>query len=139
LNRFNLFSIALGLSLAAAVLPADDLTGSESFLCTASQATICSAAGECTSEPPWNLNIPSFIQVDLGSKTLSTTEASGESRSTPIKSVEREEGLIFLQGIEKGRAFSFVIAEEDGMASVAVARDGLSVAVFGACTPMPVS
>jgi hypothetical protein len=79
------------------------------------------------------------IQVDLGSKTLSTTEASGESRSTPIKSVEREEGLIFLQGIEKGRAFSFVIAEEDGMASVAVARDGLSVAVFGACTPMPVS
>jgi hypothetical protein len=139
LNRFKLFSIALGLSLAAAVLPADDLTGSESFLCTASQATICSAAGECTSEPPWNLNIPSFIQVDLGRKTLSTTEASGESRSTPIKNVEREDGLIFLQGVEKGRAFSFVIAEEDGMASVAVARDGLSVAVFGACTPMPAS
>jgi hypothetical protein len=32
-----------------------------------------------------------------------------------------------------------VIAEEDGMASVAVARDGLSVAVFGVCTPLPVS
>jgi hypothetical protein len=111
--------IVLGIALAATELPADDLTNSESFLCTASQATICSATGECTSEPPWNLNIPSFVQVDLGSKTLSTTEASGERRS--------------------GRAFSFVIAEEDGMASVAVARDGLSVAVFGVCTPLPVS
>jgi hypothetical protein len=131
--------IALGLSLAATALPADDLTDSESFLCTASQATICSAAGECSSEPPWSLNIPSFVQVDLGSKTLSTTAASGERRSTPIRTVEREEGLIFLQGVEKGRAFSFVIAEEDGMASVAVARDGLSVAVFGVCTPLPVS
>jgi hypothetical protein len=135
----NFFLITLGIGLVATALPADDLTGSESFLCTASHVTVCSAADECTSEPPWTLNIPSFIQVDLGSKTLSTTEASGERRSTPIKNVEREDGLIFLQGVEKGRAFSFVIAEEDSMVSVAVARDGLSVAVVGACTPMPAS
>ena len=75
--------------------------------------------------------------MDLAAKTLSTTAASGENRSTPIKNLEREEGMIILQGYENGRAFSFVIAEEDGMASIAVARDGLSVAVFGACTPMP--
>ena len=91
----------------------------------------------CSNEPPWKLDIPQFIEVDLDERTLSTTEASGENRSTPIKNLEREEGLIILQGYEKGRAFSFVIAEEDGMASIAVARDGLNVAVFGACTPMP--
>ena len=129
-----------GLAFAvSAALFADDLTGAGRFLCTASQATICSVDGECLTESTWNLDIPHFIQVDLQAKTLSTTKASGENRSTPIKNVEREDGLIILQGAENGRAFSFVIAEEDGMASIAVARDGLSVAVFGVCTPMPSS
>jgi hypothetical protein len=36
-----------------------------------------------------------------------------------------------------GRAFSFVIVEKTGMASIAVAREGMTVSVFGACTPMP--
>ena len=94
-------------------------------------------SGTCSSELPWNLNIPQFIEVDLKAKTFSTTKASGENRSTPIRTVSREDGLIILQGFEAGRAFSFVIHEESGMASVAVARDGLTVSIFGACTPMP--
>ena len=137
MNRTSLWLAAAGLLLAAAALRADNVTGSDSLLCTASQATICSMDGECSTQPPWNLNIPHFIEVDLVAMTLGTTEASGQSRSTPIKNLERDGGLIVLQGFEDERAFSFVIAEEDGMLSVAVARDGVSVAAFGACTPMP--
>ena len=139
MKRSSLILAVAGLVLTAAALPADDLRGSDSFLCTSSQATICSMDGECSTQPPWNLNIPQFIEVDLGAMTLATTAASGENRSTPIKNLEREAGLIVLQGVEDERAFSFVIAEEDGMLSVAVARGGVSVAVFGACTPMPKS
>ena len=127
----------------AAVLPsisaADDLTGQDRMLCTAVEATRCMETGSCTSELPWNLNIPQFIEIDLKAKTFSTTKASAENRTTPIRSVAREEGLIILQGYEAGRAFSFVIHEESGMASVAVARDGLTVSIFGACTPMPLA
>jgi hypothetical protein len=133
--------IALATLAVAAVLPsiaaADDLTGQDRMLCTAVEATRCMESGTCTSELPWNLNIPQFIEVDLKAKTFSTTKASGENRSTPIRTVSREDGLIILQGFEAGRAFSFVIHEESGMASVAVARDGLTVSIFGACTPMP--
>ncbi len=39
-----------------------------------------------------------------------------------------------LQGIEDGRVFGFVIDEESGVLTVSVARDGISVSVFGACT-----
>ena len=124
--------------LFTAAAAADNLAGADGFLCAASQVTVCSVDGTCASEPPWKLDIPQFIEVDLEKKTLSTTEASGENRSTPIKNLERDEGMIILQGYENGRAFSFMIAEEDGMASIAVARDGLSVSVFGACTPLPV-
>src|SRR5438093_847135 len=67
---------------------------------------------------------------------LRTTKASGENRSTPIKNLERADGSIFLQGVEKGRAFSFAIEEDTGFATIAVARRGRGVTVFGACTTL---
>ena len=129
--------LALGLVviLSPVALLGDELTGSDRFLCAAAETTQCFAEGDCHSAPPWQLNIPQFIEVDLAAKTLATTEASGENRSTPIKNLEREGGYIYLQGVERQRAFSFVIAEEDGFASIAVARDGLVVAIFAVCTP----
>ena len=85
---------------------------------------------------PWNLNIPQFLQLNLKDKTMSTTKASGENRATPIKTLTREGGQIYLQGLEGGRAFSFVINEESGLLSAGVATDGKVVSVFGACTPL---
>jgi hypothetical protein len=117
-------------------LRADDLRGSNRILCTAVQATRCTMDDDCEIGAPWNWNIPQFIEVDLTAKTLATTKASGEQRSTPIKNFERQAGHIFLQGLEGGRAFSFAIDEETGMLSAAVAADGVTVGVFGACTPM---
>ncbi len=137
MKRVNVIVISLTLLLAAKSLWADDVRGADHLLCSAAQVTVCYADGECLISPPWELNVPLFIVVDLENKRLRTTEASGENRTTPIKNLERDGGLIFLQGVENGRAFSFVIAEETGMASIAVARDGLAVTVFGACTPRP--
>lgn len=128
--------VALTLMLASLPSPADDLTGSSNMLCAAVQATGCYDDGECTTGPPWNWNIPNFIVVDLGQAELRTTKASEENRKTPIKNMQRDNGLIFLQGVEARRAFSLVIDESSGTASFAVAMDGLAVAAFGACTPL---
>jgi len=132
----RLVPILAFLTLPAAAF-ADDLTGEPSILCTAVQATLCEDSGDCAIQTPWDLNLPQFIQVDLKEKKLSTTPASGENRSTPIRTLLREDGVLYLQGVEGGRAFSFVIVEKTGMLSAAVARDGKTVSVFGACTPMP--
>lgn len=132
--RLDAGLLALALLLTPP-LAADDLTGAERFLCAAAQVTACYDDGECLIVPPWELNIPQFIEVDLEARTLATTRASGQNRSTPIKNLEREAGQIVLQGFENGRAFSFLISEETGMASIAVAREGLGLTVFGACTP----
>ena len=135
----RLKGLFLGLSVLAlpAVAMADDLTGEQMILCTSVQVTLCTDDGDCVIENPWNLNVPQFIEINLKDKRMSTTKASGENRATPIRTLEREDGQIFLQGIEAGRAFSFVITEKTGMASIAVAREGKTVSVFGACTPMP--
>jgi hypothetical protein len=123
--------------MASTAAVADDLTGHQSVLCTAVQASVCDDTGSCVIENPWDLNIPQFLELNLKDKTVSTTKASGENRSTPIRTLLREDGLIVLQGVEGGRAFSFVIEEKSGLLSAAVAREGKTVSVFGACTPMP--
>jgi hypothetical protein len=136
--RYRLAS--LGAAVLALALPAvgaaDDLKGQDRILCTAVQATVCTTDGDCTIQAPWNLNIPQFIEINLKDKTASTTAASGENRSSPLGTVSRADGLIVIQGVEAGRAFSFVITEDTGFASIAVARQTLTVSVFGACTPL---
>jgi hypothetical protein len=129
-----LFAVLVSCLVAPAAL-ADSLSGHERFICSAVEASVCSAEGECASGLSWDLQIPQFVLVDLNRKTLSTTEASDENRSTPILSQVREDGHIFLQGVQMGRAFSMVLKEDSGLASIAIAMDGLTLGVFGACTP----
>ena len=121
--------------LAPQLAVADDVHGTDKMICASVEATVCSLDG-CESGTPWLWDIPQFVEVDLKAKRLSTTVASGENRATPIKSLERKDGLIFIQGVENGRAFSFVITESTGVLSAAVAREEITVSVFGACTPL---
>jgi hypothetical protein len=129
-------TLAVMIGLAGQAGWADDLTDSNRFLCASVQATMCFEDGECVVDLPANLNIPEFVEVDLEAGRLSTTAASGLNRVTPIEHVGREDGSIFLQGFEMGRAFSWVINEQTGQVTVAVAFEGISVAVFGVCTPL---
>lgn len=129
------FIVVIALLAAPAIL-ADDVSSADKLICSAVEATVCTLENSCEVGAPWLWDIPQFIEVDLRDRRLSSTPASGENRSTPIKSLERADGRIFIQGFENGRAFSFVISEETGMLSAAVARDGVTVSVFGACTSL---
>ena len=137
--RMKLFVTLVAVLLISSLATADDLTGSNRFLCSAALVTACTSDGECENGAPWDLNVPSFIEVDLDKKELSTTKASQENRKTPIKNVERDDDAIVVQGYERGRAFSLMIVEKTGMMTAAVARGDLGIVVFGACTPLPSS
>ena len=126
--------IALALVLASAASIADDVSNSNRLLCSTSQLVVCFESGECITMQPWEIGVPQFVVIDTKKKLISTTKASGENRSTPVRTLQREDGTIFLQGVEAGRAFSFSIDEQTGLLTVAVSRDGLTVSVFGACT-----
>jgi hypothetical protein len=97
--------------------------------------TRCEAFQGCDSGPPSLWNMPPSIQVDLAKKTLSTPPTSGQQRSSPFTHLARDNGRIFIQGMENGRVFSLVIAEDTGLASMALALDGTTISLFGACTP----
>jgi len=119
--------------LLAGTVAAENLEGVDEMICSVAKVQICLESGECYLTDPMDLSIPDFVVVDTKAKTVSTTKSSELNRSTEFNTVEKADGLIFLQGIEGGRAFSFVIDEGTGRMTVAVSRDGFSVSVFGAC------
>ena len=122
-----------GTFFSGAVL-AENLEGVDRMICSAGQAKICFETGECYAASPWELNMPEFVVIDLKKQSISTTKASGQERSTKFSTVKKGEETIYLQGIDGGRAFSFVIDEVTGILTASIARDGISVSVFGACT-----
>lgn len=122
-----------GAFVSGAVL-AENLEGVDRMICSAGQAKICFETGECYGASPWELNMPEFVVIDLKKKSISTTRASGSERSTTFSAIEQKDEMIYLQGIEGGRAFSFVIDEITGILTASIARDGISVSVFGTCT-----
>jgi len=120
--------------LLGSIAAADDLRGVDRLVCAAAEVVVCAEDLECFTVPAWEIDVPEFIVVDIKNKMLSTTKGSEQNRSTPIAALSRTDGNIYLQGIEGGRAFSFVIHEETGQVTAAVSRDGLTVSVFGVCT-----
>jgi hypothetical protein len=120
--------------LASGMALAENLEGADKFLCAAGQVQICFENGECFTAAPWELSMPDFIVIDTKKKSVSTTKASGENRTSIFSNVEKVDGTFFLQGVEGQRLFSFVIEESTGHMTVAIVRDGVSVSVFGACT-----
>jgi len=130
-----LFLIAIFAVTSVPNLQADDVSGAERLLCASLEATRCTL-DECVTEDPVLWNIPQFIEIDLKNKRLQTTAASGENRATPFTTLVREDGHIYIQGIEGGRAFSFVIHEASGELNAATASSEHATAVFAACTPL---
>lgn len=133
-RQFVSGSLALLLCGAAA---ADNVTGSDSLLCYAHTAARCEVEeGTCAVKTPWQLNLPDFLKLDLRAKRAETTEASGEVRQTPIRTVERSNGMILLQGVQGERAFSWVITEATGEGTLTVSTTAAGLTVFTVCTPI---
>lgn len=113
---------------------ADDVTNSDRILCSISTLMLCVEDGECFPLSPLDLEIPQFLVMDLKKKTITTTEASTNKRVSKVANLLRENGRTFLQGVENNRAYSILIEDDIGQFSAAIARDGITVSVFGSCT-----
>lgn len=136
MNRLAQVALAAIFVLVSSATFADNLAGSDRFVCSASTLTACTEDGDCFKGAPIDFNVPQFVEVDLQKKRLSTTKASGQNRVTDILNLLRKDGFILLQGEQNSRAFSWMINEALGLATISVATDGFSIAVFGSCTPM---
>jgi len=131
MKRFATLGCALVISGPAI---AENIEGADEIICASGDTKLCLETGECYEAAPYQLSVPDFVIVDIKKKTLKTTKANPDDRVTDVSLVESEDGTLVLQGIENQRAFSIIIDELTGRMTASITRDGLTVAVFGACT-----
>jgi hypothetical protein len=117
------------LCVLAARAPAADFDGTRPFICAVIDANDCALGIACIHELAQDVNLPQFIKVDFGAKTI-----SARGRTAPIQSTSRSSGMLVIQGVQEKRAYSITVAEETGSFVGTVAGDGEAFAVFGACT-----
>ena len=132
---FSKFTISVLVALTACtVVQADDVANSDRMLCSVSKLLLCVEDGECFPLSVLDLDVPQFLVIDLKKKTITTTEASTDNRVSKVANLARDNGRTFLQGIENNRAYSILIEDDLGRFTGSIARDGITVSVFGACT-----
>jgi hypothetical protein len=125
--------------MACSVAQADDVSETDRILCATATVMLCVEDGECFQISTLTSNAPQFLIVDIKKKTISTTKSSGEKRESSVANMLRVGGRIFLQGVENNSAYGILIEEESGQFSAAIARDGITSSLFGACTDADIS
>jgi hypothetical protein len=93
----------------------------------------CEDTGKCEQRTVESINIPQFVTINFEQKTISDTNNS--DRISMIKHLERIDGHVVMQGVEHGRGWNIVIAEDTGTLSASTIGEGIGFVIFGACTP----
>ena len=120
--------------LMAPAVFAENVQESERIVCATSTAALGVETGDCFRIMPDEIDLPRFIVVDTRKRTLSTTKLSVRPRKTEIENLSREGGRILMQGTEQGRVYSLSIEEDIGLLTGVMAKDGVTLSVFGDCT-----
>jgi hypothetical protein len=124
------------------VLPLVLLAGSPdsyspTLLCTAALVVECDREGACDIGSAESVDLPHFLTVDLGARTIGTVDPARGERVSEIRSLEHGSGRLILSGIENGRTWGIIISEQTDEMSATVTDDGVGFAVFGKCMPYP--
>jgi hypothetical protein len=125
------FALLLLISFRTVAVAA--LDGSSPLLCVPIEVLDCEAYSGCIETTVEDVNIPQFIRVDFGKKTASGTLEDGTLRTVEIERMERENGMMVLQGGQEGRGWSATIGEETGKMTLTASGDRFGFIIFGAC------
>lgn len=110
---------------------AGDFDGSRQLICAPVEAMECHPGDGCEAGTPDDVGAPAFMRVDFAKKVI-----IGPKRTSPIRSMDKEEKQILLQGTELGLAWSMALNSADGKMVLTLSnRDGAFV-LFGSCTPL---
>ncbi len=134
----ELSSVILTVVLCMASLQAEaaGFDGSTPILCAITKSLGCDSDSGCEAATVESLNLPHFMRVDL-KKNIATgadpAPMNGNQKITPIRTIQRMDGTIILQGIEL-RGWSAVIDEQTGKMTLTVSGDDEAFVLFGVCT-----
>jgi hypothetical protein len=120
--------------LFVAVSPAfaeDAFDGTKPLLCASIEALDCDPGVTCERGIPEIMGAPQFLRIYFAKK-----EIAGPERTAKIRSMEKDDDQIVLQGYEIGMGWTLAIDRVTGTMRITFAGSDASFIIFGACTPL---
>ena len=124
--------LVFGLLVAASpVFAGDVFDGTKPLLCASVEAIDCDPGEACTRGIPEIMGAPQFMRVDFAKN-----EIAGPLRTAKIRSMEKDDDQIVLQGYEMGLGWTAAIDRYTGNMRVTFAGGMSAFIIFGACTSL---
>lgn len=128
-------------SFAPTLVKAADFDGSQPLLCAVTDVMECLAGETCKEVDAEAINLPRFLLVDVGKKTIHSKMKGDEARKSQIELVKRVNGKLMLQGAERegdditnGFGWTIAIMEETGQMVLTATGYLVGDVAFGVCT-----
>lgn len=118
--------------LVVAVSPVfaqDFFDGTKPLLCASVEALDCDPGAPCTRGIPEVMGAPQFLRIDFAKN-----EIAGPLRTTKIRSIDKDDDQIVLQGYEIGMGWTLAIDRSTGNMRITFAGGDATFIIFGACT-----
>ena len=118
--------------LFVAVSPAfagDVFDGTKPLLCASIEAVDCDPGEPCERGIPDIMGAPQFMRIDFAKN-----EIAGPLRTSKIRSVEKDDDQLILQGSEIGLGWTLAIDRVSGNARITFSGWNSSFIIFAACT-----
>ena len=109
----------------------DGFDGTKPLLCASIEALDCDPGMPCERGIPEDMGAPQFLRIDFAKN-----EIAGPLRTTKIRSTEKDDDQIVLQGYEIGLGWTIAIDRVTGNMRITFAGGNTSFIIFGACTAL---
>lgn len=120
---------------------AGDFDGSKPLLCTVIDVTECIMGERCKEVTAEEINLPRYLWINVGNKTIQSKKTGDDSRKSQIEHVKNVDGKLMLQGAEQGRedvpdgfGWTIAIMEDTGQMVLTASGDLVAEVAFGVCT-----
>jgi hypothetical protein len=124
--------LLFGLFVAVSPALAEDVfNGTKPLLCSSIEALDCDPGVPCERGIPEIMGAPQFLRIDFAKK-----EIQGPKRTTAIRSMEKDNDQIVLQGYETALGWTLAIDRVTGNMRITFAGSDASFIIFGACTTL---
>jgi hypothetical protein len=104
--------------------------GKTALECAPAAVAECDLDAACETVPREEVDLPESLKIDFAAKKIVNQDGS---RSSPIRSVDVEDGVLIVQGSQNGRGWSLAIDRASGRMSGTIAETAGAFVVSGAC------
>jgi hypothetical protein len=112
------------------------ITGKRNAVCASQDIMACIDDAVCMQGKPSTFDMPTFMFVDVKTKTIRAVDADGSTVTSPIKTYEVTDQSAIMQGYENHRGWTLAVDKMDGSFTLSATGPDINFMIMGSCTQL---